>query len=64
MAHVVGMGSDLPPLRYRLMPVEEFSNIDVYRARLNASLPVRQSILHAGAIHGSGKVSKGCGAGA
>jgi len=40
MRYLVGLGDDLPPLRYRLLPTSQFINIEYYRERLRLGLDV------------------------
>ncbi|KAL4446222.1 hypothetical protein ABPG77_003029 [Micractinium sp. CCAP 211/92] len=47
---------DEPPIRYRLLPVDQFSNIGVFLRRKSRNLPVNQVALHAGWLHGAAKV--------
>jgi hypothetical protein len=57
MPFLIGMGEDVQ-MQYRLLPVSEYANIGVYKARKNNSLPTENLvILHAGAVHGVHKAS-------
>ena len=40
MRYLVGLGDDLPPLQYRLLPTSQFINIEYYRERLRLGLDV------------------------
>ncbi|GAB4813837.1 hypothetical protein N2152v2_000883 [Parachlorella kessleri] len=59
MGYLVTMGTDIPGMRYRLLPHAQYSNIDVAKKRKNQGLPVDQVILHAGYYHGKDKGSAG-----
>lgn len=54
MAHliVVGEGSQL---RYRLLPMQHFCNVESLRLRTRAGLPMDAVIVHAGGVHGANK---------
>jgi hypothetical protein len=47
-----------PQLRYRILPLEHFSNIKVLKFRKESGMPTDNLIVHAGALHGSEKVSR------
>ena len=38
--YLIGLGDDLPPLRYRLLPTNQFINIEYYRERLRLGMSV------------------------
>jgi hypothetical protein len=40
MRYLIGLGDDLPPLRYRLLPTNQFINIEYYRERLRLGMSV------------------------
>jgi hypothetical protein len=48
-------------LRYRILPLEHFSNVLVLYKRRDAGMPVDNLIVHAGSLHGAEKVSGGVG---
>ena len=39
MRYLVGLGDDLPPLRYRLLPTRQFINIEFYEERMRRGMP-------------------------
>lgn len=45
-------------LRYRILPLEHFSNIKVLKFRNESGMPTDNLIVHAGSLHGSEKVSR------
>ncbi|GAB4813297.1 hypothetical protein N2152v2_000343 [Parachlorella kessleri] len=51
MAYLIGMGSE-QPLRFRILPVDQFANTGVFEERLKARLPVDPYIIHCGAVGG------------
>ncbi|KAK9834700.1 hypothetical protein WJX74_007976 [Apatococcus lobatus] len=57
MPHLFGTGSR-PPLAYRLLPMESFSNFKVNALRTKQGLPINQVVLHAGEAHGKRKVDE------
>jgi hypothetical protein len=44
-------------LRFRILPLEHFSNVKVLYTRRDAGMPVDNLIVHAGSLHGAEKVS-------
>ena len=40
MRYLIGLGDDLAPLRYRLLPPSQFINIEFYEERQQQRLPV------------------------
>ena len=57
MGFLVGVG-DEGPIRYRLLPIDKFSNIGVWERRQEEGKPIEEAILlHAGGVFGfDGKV--------
>lgn len=54
---LIGSGdSDLPPLRYRLLPHAEYANIHVVERRRQAGKRADVVIMHLGGVHGRDKV--------
>ena len=47
---------DNEQLRYRILPLEHFSNVLVLYKRQDAGMPVDNLIVHAGSLHGTAKV--------
>lgn len=54
MAFLVGMG-DEEPLRYRILPISQFMNLEVYDAAIKSERPVEPVLLHAGYLNGEAK---------
>ena len=55
IAFLWGMGLD-GQLRFRLLPVESYSNVGNYDQRKQQGLPLDQVVLHAGGLHSGEKV--------
>ena len=45
-------------LRFRILPLEHFSNVKVLYTRRDAGMPTDNLIVHAGSLHGAEKVSR------
>lgn len=54
---LMGMGTE-PPLRFRLLPLEQYANIEVWQARKERGLAVDPAILHAGFMKGEVKAEQ------
>ena len=49
MRYLVGLGDELPPLRYRLLPTARYINVEMYEERLRAGLPTADTVgVHCG----------------
>lgn len=52
MRYLVGIGDELPPLRYRLLPTTQFVNIQMYERRRTEGLNTSETIaVHCGYLN-------------
>lgn len=55
MRYLVGLGDELPPLRYRLLPTSRYVNIEFYEERARANLDVAGTVaVHCGYLKAMG----------
>jgi len=55
MRYLVGLGDELPPLRYRLLPTSQFINIEFYEERKRVGLDTASTVaVHCGYLKGTG----------
>ena len=55
MRYLVGLGDDLPPVRYRLLPTSHFINIEFYEERIKKRMETQNTIaVHCGYLKGMG----------
>jgi len=55
MRYLIGLGDELPPLRYRLLPTSQFINIEFYEERLRVGLDAAaMNAVHCGYLKNTG----------